>query len=189
MNCRAFGEPIARYVGGDLSPNEATALEIHLRTCPGCAELARELEDDRGWLSSRPPEVREVDFAALRSQIRQQIAQPPSRWRWLPAMVSAATLVVFLVVVNYQGDPPLPAVALAPPPAPVMVAATPHPKKVATPQKRLTLEEAMRMFEELEPTQTPPDPDVSESPLEVRIATVDPTVTIILLPESKGDSQ
>jgi hypothetical protein len=42
------------------------------------------------------------------------------------------------------------------------------------------------MFQALEPESAPPPGSVS--PVEIRIATRDPNVTIILLHESKGDS-
>jgi anti-sigma factor RsiW len=199
MNCPGFEERIARYVGGDLEVREAAALQQHLRECGRCAQLASEMEEDRRWLGSRPPEMRDVDFAAMRSQIRREIERPRSRWRWLPAVVAAAAMVVFFVVANERHVPPRPRVAQAPAvvaAAPVTVAAKAAPpvrhrktKTAVAPQAGLSLEEAMRMLEELEPAPATPAPAVAESPVEVRIATSDPSVTIILVQESKGDSQ
>jgi hypothetical protein len=56
------------------------------------------------------------------------------------------------------------------------------------PQTDLTLEAAMRMFQQLNP-EAPPPPAASDSPVEMQIATRDPNVTIILVQEANGDSR
>jgi anti-sigma factor RsiW len=201
MSCPEFEEPIARYVGGDLSAEEALAVELHLRNCVDCAELAREMEDDRAWVSQRPPELVEVDFAAMRREIRREIGRTPRWRRWLPALLAAAAiLLVFVAVSNRRKTPALP-VALVPAVAPVEAvksvtkAARPEPGLKAAaaatvePETGITLEAAIRMFQELEHPAEEAPPEGSDSPVEMRIATRDPNVTIILLQESKGDSQ
>ena len=204
MSCRAFEETIARYVGGDLAPEEARPVERHLRGCAVCAELARELEEDRGRLSTRPPEAGDVDYAAMRRRIRQQIAirQPRSR-RLLPALLTAATILLAAAVATIRRAPQriapptqiaqLPAApverTLAPAQArPLRRSRPARTARAAQPPPELTLEAAMRMFQELEPAPLAP-PTGSDSPVEMRIATRNPNVTIILLQETKGDSQ
>jgi hypothetical protein len=49
----------------------------------------------------------------------------------------------------------------------------------------ITLEDAMRMLAELEP---PEMPEGSDSPVEMRIVTRDPNVTITVVQETKGGS-
>ena len=75
MRCAGFEERIVGYLGGDLTPAEALAVEQHLRACTDCAELARGLEADRAWLASRPPEIAEGDFAAMRREIRHRVTR------------------------------------------------------------------------------------------------------------------
>jgi len=91
MTCAGFEERIARYVGADLAAGDAPELEQHLRVCSDCASLARELAEDRAWLASRPPETADVDFAAMRREIRREIARPRWGWKWLA--VAAAVLI------------------------------------------------------------------------------------------------
>jgi len=85
MTCAEFEERIALYVGGELAPGERLAVEEHLRVCAECAALARELEEDRAWLASRPPETAEVDYVAMRMEIRRRIDRPRWIWKWIAA--------------------------------------------------------------------------------------------------------
>ena len=98
MMCAGFEERIARYVGGDLATEDASAIEQHLRVCSDCASLARELAEDRAWLASRPPEAAEVDFTAMRREIRREIARPRWGWKWIA--VAAAVLIVIGISVR-----------------------------------------------------------------------------------------
>ena len=201
MSCPQFEEPIARYVGGDLTAQEALAVEEHLRNCADCAELAREMEDDRAWISQRPPELVEVDFAAMRREIRREIGQRPRRRGWLTALLAAAAILLVFVAVSNRRKTPAVRVAAVSVVAPVeavksetkTVLSKPSlPSAVAAlvePTTGITLEAAIRMFQALEPPAEEAPPEGSDSPVEMRIATGNPNVTIILLQESKGDSQ
>jgi hypothetical protein len=201
MSCAPFEEPIARYVGGDLTAEEALAVELHLRNCVDCAQLAREMEDDRAWLSRRPPELVQVDFAAMRRDIRREIAQTSRHRRWLPALLAAAAILLVFIAVSNRRKTLAVRVAAVPAVAPVeavkretKTARLAPDFKAATaatlePTADITLEAAIRMMQELEPPAEEAPPEGSDSPVEIRIATGDPNVTIILLQESKGDSQ
>jgi anti-sigma factor RsiW len=175
MTCAGFEERIARYVGGDLTPGEVAAIEQHLRACVDCAELVRGLEEDREWLASRPPEIAEVDFAAMRREIRREIERPRWGWKWL-AVAAAILLAVGLATTIKRT--PAPRKAVAP-----MVAQIPL---TSTPDRALTVA-AQKPVGKRRRVQSPQlalqQPD---SPVEIRIATRDPNVTIILLHESKG---
>jgi len=92
MNCAEFEERIARYVGGDLAPQEWAARQRHGGICEVCAELARGLEADRLRLASRPPDAAGIDYAAMRREIRREVAQSRCRRRRLPAPSSPRPL-------------------------------------------------------------------------------------------------
>lgn len=204
MRCRAFEEPIARYVGGDLTPDEAVAVMHHLRTCPDCAELARELEEDRQWLSLRPSESAEVDYIAMRRRIHEEISQAPLWRKWLPALLAAAAILLTVGIATIRRAhhpvrsivPTAIAQTVLPPAAapPVRAAVVHRPRRAKrvratdAPTTDLTLEAAIRMFQELNP-EPPPEPLGSDPPVEVQMATRDPKVTIILVQENNGDSK
>lgn len=171
MMCAGNEERIARYVGRDLSPDETAALERHLAGCDTCGELARAMEQDAEWLANRPPEVAEVDFVAMRREIRREITRPRWSWGWLAAAAFAAIVLVEGLTIP-RPRVPHPAVAVreaAPRPVspPAKVAAV-SPKRVRGPRR------------------IKPLPPQTDSPVMIRIATRDPNVTIILLHESKG---
>jgi anti-sigma factor RsiW len=217
MNCADFEERIALNAGGELGVEEAARVEQHLRTCAECAELARGLVEDRAWLASRPPEAAEVDFAAMRREIRREITRPRRNWKWLAA--AAAILLAVGLAASLRKTPARTvAVALpnrsltvtaenaAPRKSPILsrdrkgavlhrlphvpshvgVTGTLMESSTQSPEPELTLESAIRTFQALDPESAPPP--ASSSPVEIRIATRDPNVTIILLHESKGDS-
>jgi anti-sigma factor RsiW len=170
MMCAGNEERIARYVGGDLAPEEAAALERHLRDCAVCADLASAMEQDAELLASRPPELAEVDFAAMRREIRREIARPNWSWKWVAAAAAALVLIGGLTTIRRPRQPAPPAVTASVPPAP------PLPAKVAALVPKRT-RRAKRV------DHLPPQ---AVSPVTIRIATRDPNVTIILLHESKG---
>jgi hypothetical protein len=212
MTCAGFEERIALWVGGDLAPEEAAAVEQHVAACADCAGLARGLEEDRAWLASGPPETAEVDFAAMRREIRRSTVRPRRDWMWLAA---AAAILLAVGVSTLRRMPARVAVApnrsltvtaqnAAPRQNPIRrqspilhQSPIPHQNPILSrdrkgavpsqaPEPQLTLEDATRMFQALDSESAPPPGPVS--PVEIRIATRDPNVTIILLHESKGDS-
>ncbi|HUI55319.1 MAG TPA: anti-sigma factor [Bryobacteraceae bacterium] len=201
MSCPEFEERIALYAGGDLALEDVRRIEDHLRSCPACAELARLLEHDRASLATQPPEAASVDYAAMRLQIRRRITQRSRARKLLPALLAAASVLLMLRVAMLRRQPkpvaPPPQIAKVEQPVqqaqvPPVLPARAKPRRIAkqrpqlTQQPGLTLEAAMRMLEDLE---SPPPPAGSDSPVEIRIATRDPNVTIVLLPETKGDFQ
>ena len=176
MTCAEFEERIALYVGGDLAPSEWPAVQEHLRVCSDCATLARELEEDRAWLASRPPETADVDFAAMRREIRRKIDRPRWIWKW----IAAAAAVLLAVGVAWRvKERPLPPV---------------------TARKEFAAQKEVAVRKEVVPVVTKPRPkgaviqrrvprpaapEQSASAVRIRLATRDPNVTIILLHETR----
>jgi anti-sigma factor RsiW len=175
MRCTGFEERIARHVGGDLAEDESAAVEQHLRVCANCADLARELAEDRAWLASRPPEAAAVDFDALRREIRRKIARPRWGWKWVTA--AAAIVLALGVTTTLRKTPSGRAVrAEADPTQPPVV----HPVEWVLARSAPIPRKPPRHTAKPKPA---PEPD---SNVEIRLATRDPHVTIILLHESRG---
>jgi len=194
MSCPLFEEPIARYIGGDLPDSEAPAIERHIHRCPACAAWADALIADRQWLSQRPPEAADVDYAGMRRHIREAIERPRRIWwRWLPVAAAAAAAILIFAPHRPAPRKTLTVVAkvAAPVPAPAPITAPPvAPRKQVTPkpQPPLTLEAAIAMFQALN-SDPAPLAEASGSPVEMRITTGDPNVTIILVQSTNGDSR
>jgi anti-sigma factor RsiW len=179
MTCTGFEERIAHYVGGDLAADEMPAIERHLRVCSDCASLARELAEDRVWLASRPPETADVDLAAMRREIRREITRPRWSWKWIAA--AAAILIALGVGITAKRTPQVErkeAVVLKE----VRPERAPVSQQAARTPARKSATRGSRADVGVRPTQP-------ESPVEIRIATRDPNVTIILLHEFKGESE
>jgi anti-sigma factor RsiW len=173
MTCAGFEESIARYVGGDLALEEAALVEQHLRSCADCAELARALEEDRVWLASRPPETADVDFAAMRREIRREVARPRWGWGWLAA---AAAILLAVGLATMVRRTPVSRRVVSPVVVQAVVAEPVHSLPVAAPKR-------------VRKSRRPQPLPESDSQVEIRIATRDPNVTIILVHEIKGVTQ
>ena len=76
LACVEVVEIVTDYLEGALPPAEATRLERHLETCPGCSEYLEQLRLVAGSLrgltdDSFPPELRDAliaDFRRLRQR-------------------------------------------------------------------------------------------------------------------------
>jgi hypothetical protein len=202
MSCVQWEERIALYAGGDLAAEQALAVEEHLRACAGCVSLAVALEQDREWLATGPPEAAQVDYAAMRARIRREIAR--TRWRWIrwAGIAAAAAIVLAAAVEVKRSEAPAPkkSIAAAGPVAHALVRAAPAPMQAPGARSRarshakrvegpgISMETLMRIMEELDAA-PPEEAAGSDSPLEMRIATRDPDVTIIVVQETNGDSR
>jgi len=210
MRCAGFEERVSRYVGGDLSAEEAALLAQHLRTCVDCADLARGLEEDRTWLASRPPETVEIDFAAMRREMRQEIARPRRGWKWL-AVAASILLAAVGLGISVKMTPAQKAAAKPRSPIQSREAASGSgsegstlkrspARRVAPPNRSLARQGASTVTAQNAGMPQSPirskaaadlqPPEVnSDSQVAIQIATTDPNVTIILVHESKGVSQ
>src|SRR5262249_31952026 len=86
------------YVDGELLGSELTEAEAHLTACPTCAadalsrlQLKRVTEAAGRRFTPRP------EFRMKIAQSLDAAKRPRSAWRWAPALVAAAALVLVLV--------------------------------------------------------------------------------------------
>lgn len=95
------------YVLGELSEEERAEFEEHFFTCPECAEdikaLTLFLDDTKAVLGKQSMRRR---LASATRRLRQGPWQ--SRWRLLPALAVAATVVLSLGTVIYQSAVTIP---------------------------------------------------------------------------------
>jgi len=170
MICEQWQDRIAVYAGGDLPESEVAEVERHLVECPHCAELADSIAADRTRLQSRPPELPEIDFDAIRAELRGKIVRGRLIRRWTPVAAIAAALLVILAIPSKH-----PVLETPMPPAPVAsvrpAAGRERPPKVEVRNRRV-----------------PPVAAVHPVDVEMRLTTNDPNVTIILLPVTTENS-
>ena len=175
MNCLPFEEKIAQYVDGGLDPNDTRDIEDHLRTCPACAEFAEALQSDRTWLRTVPPETADVDFAALRRQIRSAIVHERRAKSLMPVLLLAASVLLAVAVAaiwlapNRGGQQPRTAqlkVSSQTPEVETMQAKAPAPllteRRPHKPRKEQSLSRAR--LRTTEPTPTPAGPPARPGP-------------------------
>ena len=112
-------------------------------------------------------------------------------WKWLPAMAAAAAPLLAAGLRTLHRPAPHRSLTVAarmatPVAVPAVTTKKAAPRKPHPAAPDLTLEEAIAMFQQLEP---PPPPPGSDSPVEMHLSTSDPNVTIIILEPSNGDSR
>lgn len=176
MNCQDWQERIAEQTGGEFTPDVAA----HVRSCSDCAALAEDLESDRQALVAAPPDG---DYAAMRRSIRASIVRQRLVRRYVPAVLAAAAVIFASVVTRSPAHPPAstrpPAIA-ANVAAPLMPVGPVRPKPAVKHRRSVALPADLVAVRWLASLHDPPKPG-SESPVEARIATSNPNVSIILL--------
>jgi anti-sigma factor RsiW len=95
MACDSWSEKLDAYFDGELTADDARALQEHLRGCSSCAAdgLARLQQK----LAVRAAGQRFTPDPAFRARIEKSIAaRRPSLWKryWLPVLATAAVLVI-----------------------------------------------------------------------------------------------
>jgi len=180
MSCPEWEERVA---GGDPEAAE------HLRDCPSCAALAAGLARDARLLQTLPPEALEVDYAAIRGAARKG-AVLRRRRRKILAVLAVAAAILLAVGLPLHHQPPAPVAKVSvQPPAAEIARATPT-ESSAVPKVRARLrnpqDDLDRKFADFLRTQYalqhPAPPRAAE------ITTGNPNVTILLVRESKGDT-
>lgn len=94
-----YKENLAAYAMGALDPEEASALEAHLRTCDSCrAELADYQRVSAGLLSALPPQApRAAVKRNLQKRLQSQVRSSRPQMKWsLNRMTVAAAFVLLL---------------------------------------------------------------------------------------------
>jgi anti-sigma factor RsiW len=162
-----------------MAAADMAAVQDHLRTCAACAEAAREFESDRLRLASVPPEVATVDFAAMRRDIRRAIVRKRRRRTLWPVLAAAAAIAMAAGIEWQWHDAKRPVPA---PPVMVHASIPAAPLSVPAPTRRTAVHPARVSLRAAAAPTPEPDPDV------MRVPTKDPSVIILWLPESKGDS-
>jgi hypothetical protein len=211
MNCTAFEERIALWAGGDLGSVEASEVERHLESCPGCARFAEEMRECRAALVDlRTEPISAAAFARVRRNVLERLQPAPKRafwWRPVWAAVLATLLVAVVLwmrprdlrVAAPVADVP-PAIAEAKPPAPPP-AETPPPVRarksrrlapsVALQAKAIPTEAVKTEGVEtegalaVEPVRSAATPEPQQ--LVIKILTDDPNVVIYWIAEQAGD--
>jgi len=138
--CARWEEALALHVEGDLSPEEARELELHLDRCPVCAAFLaglRESQEALGGLVDPPPNdsVTLVHRRVMEAVRREGTVTRSPAWRW--AAAAAVLLILGAALVGRlafrTGGPeesPAAVVAVSPnerPPTATEEPATPEP--------------------------------------------------------------
>jgi anti-sigma factor RsiW len=198
MSCPSFEERIALYTGGDLEPAEIPAVLDHLRGCPACAALAGAFERDRQRFAAVPPEMADIDFAAMR---RETIQRARSRRRLLPVLLAAASLLLAAgAAIEWRAFhrpvPPLPMAHAVMPPAPVVLGGAGGPQRGTPPDAARVPRSGspsgpgeLRSARPTRPRSSEPSTLAYVPPGAIRVPTRDPSVVIIWFSETKGDSR
>jgi len=126
--CMRFEDQLALLAGGDLSPDEAATLALHLPTCPGCRVTLLELRQAMTWArASDAARIDDGDLDELRHRIVAAITdrRPAPSWRarlalilsprfsaprptahpaWYAGIVASVMAAVFLLVVGSRAE-------------------------------------------------------------------------------------
>jgi ferric-dicitrate binding protein FerR (iron transport regulator) len=98
VDCEMLGALLSERRRGELSPEQAEALEVHLAGCAGCRQQAETLESVLALVELPPVSAAELD--ALRARRIAEAPPPTPRgraWR-LPAVLVAAAAAAILTV-------------------------------------------------------------------------------------------
>ncbi len=101
MDCQQCNEAISAYIDNELSVPEAREIELHLESCPPCAEELESLRESARFIEAhmRPPELRPEIWRGVQTRVSAMKA-PSSAWdfssfllanRWV---IATATLVL-----------------------------------------------------------------------------------------------
>lgn len=174
MNCRDWEERIALYAGGDLGPQESSAVERHLEGCGECRGFAQGIADSLALVRAAHEEpIAAGHYAGVRAAVLDRLAREPRPWRrwlWAPALAAGLAVAGLFLTVR-PVEKPKPNVYMAAMLPPVELPAVPvrpaepvaQPVPVRRPRPRRTV------------APKPPEP---VEPLVVKLITNDPDVVI-----------
>jgi anti-sigma factor RsiW len=98
MHCDQDDATLVQYLDGELSPDQAIALQQHIGECPSCAAEVSELVGLKRSL--RVARARFTPTTEFRRKIQEQIAKPQHRWWRTRFVLTLATAAVFLVIAS-----------------------------------------------------------------------------------------
>jgi anti-sigma factor RsiW len=102
MKCAQVQEALAALVYGDLSPDDAAAVEAHLAACPSCRGDRASLEQTRNRLDELSvPRIR-VDMARLYREAGDRQRRSARRWRRATLAALAAVAAAIAVAVGLR---------------------------------------------------------------------------------------
>lgn len=115
MNCTQYRELISARRDGEITPDELTDLERHLRDCPDCRAFARELEELGEAMVERPREriPEKVERRILSDTIGAKASTVSRRAGFLrgyyrvPRSLAWAGVIALVVLVFFQIFAPL----------------------------------------------------------------------------------
>ena len=178
MNCGQWEDKIALYVGGDLAPADAAAVERHLRDCPGCQLFASGLKESLAWLQEMDREpIAPAHFAAVRARVLGElngVRQPWWRQGWAYG-VAAGVVVLALILVPH----PKPTVAKKP-----AVSELKMPPVVPTAPAPAIAKVHHNRRRKIRPPAMPAEPG---PPLVVKLVTDDPDIVIYWITDKSGE--
>jgi len=175
MHCLDWEERVALHVGGDLPAAEAAPVEQHLAGCADCQVFWSGMKESLELIQGAHAEVLpQASYTAVRARVLAELDGRRAWWRggWFygAAAVALALLVVLAVWPGLRVKP-LPRMAVAGPPAPVVVTPVAARREAATNRGRR--KRTPRQPQQLEPRR----------PLLVRLVTNDPNVVIYWIAE------
>jgi anti-sigma factor RsiW len=184
-------EDLALYAGGDLDVSDIEELDTHIASCEECSATVEDLRADRA-LFAAIPELPETAIAELHERVISRL-QTPRRYAWPAAIAAciAAAAVIATQAGSYKEPPPPPplkqlAMRIPEAPQPLQIKKTHRvqPRKSQRASDAALIAAIDNLFE---PEPHPVAP--ISGPVVITMQTQDPNVTIILLPESKGETE
>jgi anti-sigma factor RsiW len=128
MNGHVRQELLALYLRGDLPVKDYRRVARHVDHCPECQATLADFTRSYELLTSGLEEPEQADLMAVRSAVMLKIPKRrlgPGRWIW--ASVSAAVLMVVVLLAWHTERQELPALARLPRPGPPAVILPPAP--------------------------------------------------------------
>ncbi len=129
-DCERFEPHLSALLDGELTAPAAAPVEAHVRSCPACAALARDLarvsRTLRTWDAGEPPVAVSAGFRSrvldgvggIRRRRGAPVPELPASplLRWTPALAAAATVAILVGASRLLQDPAGGAAPGAPPP-------------------------------------------------------------------------
>jgi len=92
---------LALYAGGDLPPEEAANVEVHLRSCGDCEWIAGEYQRTQEMMAAAVQDPEPEELRELRAGITARLSDRPRQavgWIWWAAAASAALVLLFALM-------------------------------------------------------------------------------------------